>query len=867
MNFYSFDDINAAACCLRFAREVLPALGYEIRQNRIQAKWRGGDGFNVALDEHGWFDHKTKDKGGVISLCALTKFGGAGAGETQQAQDFLGEWLGLSPRIVPRRRAYDYTQSLRYKELAALGYSETRRYVYTDAAGLPCHYTIRMEHPAREKRFFQCTPFAPTLKDADLHLYNLPSLAASDWAVVVEGEKDADTLIAWGLPATTCNNGADNWRDSYTEELRGKDVIVCRDNDPAGADHAHLVLRALADAARSLRVVCPSALPKGDVTDWAQKEGGDRDRFLALAKSAPLVPPEEARWSDEEFALHKAKEANRTPFANFTVTETVRNGRTVKTDIPRPVNDLINDIHVRLIGFPKRIGDFTLFDLDRDTGRVEIIRTRDDLFAWIGQKSRRCVEWRSINGAVSKGELFSGLLRSAARYEKTSAIPDFPMRSDVYYTFREKLRPTAGHEAFKAFLACFAPDGEASAVMLAAFIAAPMFFRKGFQRPCWIIDSREGRGVGKTTLVSLVSELYGCSPIRTSRSELERNEQELLKRIVSVSGRDSRIILLDNLKGEFDNSQWADLVTAPSISGRAPYGHGEDARPNDLTFVITSNYANIGSDVASRAFMVFLKRRPSSAGWEDAVIARINAHRMEILGDIYDILATSAAPEDLRTFTRVPDFERSVVFPMCGGDPARFAAVMADTIAARENANVDSERAREAVDAVRDGLRKAVADFDPDSGVAFIRTAVLSFWLKNLKIDAQDVWNMVNTREIECFHRDIKAFPGRASHPLHARGILWIGPNAAPASPFSVPILRLTGDRSVVLADRVDSNRLKNRLAAEGWFARAQSVVDADGDDDDAPVSRPAALPRPEPAGESLADTNPFDLPPNIGAF
>lgn len=828
MNFYSFDDINAAACCLRFANEVLPGLGYEVRGDRIQAKWRGGDGFNVAVNEHGWYDHKTKDKGGVISLCALAKFGGDDSWRRQQAQEFLGQWLGLAPKFTPARLAYDYhTQSLRYKQLVAEGYHEAKKYVYTNADGIPCHFTIRMEHSTKPKEFFQCTPYSSSLKDADLHLYNLPAISGSDWVVVVEGEKDADTLIGWGIPATTCNNGAANWRDSYTDELRGKDVVICRDNDAAGAEHARVLLRALASAAKSLRVVCPSKAKKGDVTDWAAAEGGTPEKFYAIVKAAPLVSAEEAAWSDEEYAIYKAKEANKTPFSNVVTDTRSVNGKERQIDHARTINDLVEDVHTRFLGFPMKLGDYTMFDHDRDTKRIETIDNRDSLFAWIGQKSKRCVNWKRLDGAVSKGELYFGLLRVARRFEKTSDVPDFPRRDDVYYTFRDELKPTPNHEALAKFLSFFCPEGPADAALLSAFVAAPLYFRRGVQRPCWIFDSHVGRGVGKTTIVNCVANLYGCSPICTSRNELEHDVQELLKRIVSTSGRNSRVVLLDNVRGTFDDPQWSDLVTAPSISGRAPYGHGEESRPNDLTFAITSNSANIGSDVESRSFIVFLRRPDAAAtgGWGGEVARYIGESRLAILGDVYDILSTAEPPPGLKTYTRVPDFEREVVFPMCGSAEA-FDAAMEHMMAMRKNANVDMERALNIVDEVRDQLKKTITGFNPDTGIAFIRSDVMNHWVKSMKMDMQDVWNMVNSRQIEIFHREIKAFPSYTHHPLHRRGIMYIGPNVLPESADKVPILRLTGEKSVVLAGEAEGGRLRARLSKEGWFARASSVVE-----------------------------------------
>jgi hypothetical protein len=166
---------------------------------------------------------------------------------------------------------------------------------------------------------------------------------------------------------------------------------------------------------------------------------------------------------------------------------------------------------------------------------------------------------------------------------------------------------------------------------------------------------------------------------------------------------------------------------------------------------------------------------------------------------------------------------------MCGNEK-RFASAMESMLAARDSANSDAEIARDAVDTIRDELRKTVTGFDPDTGIVFLRTNVVTFWLKNLKLDAQDVWHMVNTKQIRCFHRTIKSFPRNGSHPLRGRGFMYIGPNVIPPETAEVKILRMSGEKSVVIAGSEQSQRLMRDLADEGWFARATSVVDADAE-------------------------------------
>lgn len=779
MNFYAFDEIKSAHALTRFVREIL---GLEINsQNRCKAAWRGGDGYNVALTDDTWYDHKTKEGGGIIELCAIAKFNG-GAMAKQQAQEMLGNWLGLTPRNKTVRKTFDYrTQSLRYRELVQAGYEETKKYTYTDENGTPAHLVVRLEHPTNRKQFLQCTPYSGSLRDCKTYLYNLPQIAASDWAVVVEGEKDADSLIALGIPATTCNNGADNWKDEYTETLRGKDVVICRDNDDAGLDHAHLVLRSLADAARTLRLVCPSRAHKGDVTDWLQNENGTKEKFLALIKKAQVIAPDEAQWSDEALMLYRAKKANETPFANFIVEEKMVKGKPQFKEIPRTVAEMLDDLFLRFLNFPRRLGGNSLFDHDRDSDTVEILGSNAALFAWIGQKSKHSVNWKQGAAFVSKEEFYQAVMRNARRYEKISEVPDYPMRSDVYYTFRSRLKPTKDFAAFNRFMAFFNPEDRASEILMRTIIAGMMYFRPGIQRPNWIIDSKGGQAAGKTTFAELLCVLYKCKPIKTSVSELKYDAKEITKRLVSTTGRNSRMFLVDNVTGIFNNEFFSDLVTGFDISGKAPYGVGEESRPNDLTYVITSNSANIGTDIASRSFMLFVaqpKRRDPD--WKTAVLAFIEKNRYSILGDIYAILdgELPEGGENIRPATRVPEFERDVLLKMCGSVEI-YNSVIASLLQDRDSANVDSEIAIQAEEIVRDGLKKVMQSHENpniDQQVFFIRVRALEFWLKKpLGISFQDLRNMANIGRLRSFLREPVRFPQSSDSPYRASGLVFVG--------------------------------------------------------------------------------------------
>lgn len=165
------------------------------------------------------------------------------------------------------------------------------------------------------------------LKGVKRVLYRTPDIAAAirdnpaRRIVVVEGEKDADTLWSLGFIATTNPMGALKWDDSYSDQLRSANVVVVPDEDNdkhpdqrKGLHHADQVCKSLKGKAASVviaRVPCQDGV-KADVTSWLMAMPDDaarKEAFKALVTGYAAISPADA------LSGKRPEKANGTPTA------------------------------------------------------------------------------------------------------------------------------------------------------------------------------------------------------------------------------------------------------------------------------------------------------------------------------------------------------------------------------------------------------------------------------------------------------------------------------------------------------------------------------------------------------------------------
>jgi len=172
------------------------------------------------------------------------------------------------------------------------GYAVTAEYPYTDEHGVVLFVQERRFPKDFRVKRPNGTGWTYGLGDTRRVLYRLPEVLAAVTAGkpihVVEGERDADALVAAGHVATTGPLGAGKWRPEYGDTLAGAHVVLVADDDPAGYAHARTVAADLTGKAATVRVV--KAATGKDVSDHLA--AGHTLDDLVPVEVGDLVPDE-----------------------------------------------------------------------------------------------------------------------------------------------------------------------------------------------------------------------------------------------------------------------------------------------------------------------------------------------------------------------------------------------------------------------------------------------------------------------------------------------------------------------------------------------------------------------------------------------
>lgn len=177
-----------------------------------------------------------------------------------------------------------------------------QEYRYTDLSGNYLYSKLRYEgKKIRFARVIDGKKVSDSKDGCESELYNVTAIrdaiAKKKTVFYVEGEKDVETMKGLGLYAVTAG-GTGDWKASFADRFIGvNDLVVISDNDAPGKELTERIMRDLKNVVFKRRVIMPSTLQHGDVTDYILKEDGSREGLLELVRKAD---PELAGWVSKD---------------------------------------------------------------------------------------------------------------------------------------------------------------------------------------------------------------------------------------------------------------------------------------------------------------------------------------------------------------------------------------------------------------------------------------------------------------------------------------------------------------------------------------------------------------------------------------
>lgn len=264
------DATDFAALIEPVARELLGEPNDKLsRGDDLRFGSQGSLRITVRGDHRGtWRDHESGAGGGVLDL-VIHKRGGDKAGAAA--------WLS---EIFPNDVA---ATAARRKIIAT--------YPYVDAADNLLFEVVRFEpKDFRQRRPDGAGGFHWNLKGVEPTLYRLPevlrAVRENERVYIVEGEKDADKLVALGFVATCNPGGAGKWKPQLAQILRDARVAIIPDNDDVGIEHAETVAKSLQGVVSNVRVLAlGEQARKADVSDWIAS-GGTAEQLVEITADA-----------------------------------------------------------------------------------------------------------------------------------------------------------------------------------------------------------------------------------------------------------------------------------------------------------------------------------------------------------------------------------------------------------------------------------------------------------------------------------------------------------------------------------------------------------------------------------------------------
>ncbi len=584
-------------------------------------------------------------------------------------------------------------------------------------------------------------------------IYRLPDVLEADplqSVFIVEGEKDVDRLWSFGLIAT-CNSGGasaslnqSKWKDSYSDSLAGRHVVIIPDNDEAGRVHADHIAKSLDGKAASVKVLTLPDLPdKGDVSDWFDA-GGVATELLKLADTCDLF-----NVSDEPKHL---------VICNYTSTG---DGKT-----PLSIHEIVERIESVTSGWPRRVGNALFVPRVEEDG-IDWIESPSSLFGFLASAVPSGTPDFGRGGAlIPKSETFEHLRRTVKRHEHVEFFPHEPPMAGHYYACKTPDLPASGH--LMELVDLFCPKTPADRQLILSMFLTMFWGGLGGKRPAFLITG-EGRGSGKSVLVYSAARLVGGTVDISPRDDADRMKARLL----SPEGMRKRVVIIDNVKSlRFSLPDFEALVTAEKISGRRDF-MGEQTRPNNITWTVTLNGPSLSTDITSRAVMIRLASPVFSGDWDKRTYEFITNHADCIKSNILRLL--QAPSVRLSSHIRWGSWGSEVLGRCSLSDGLSVDDLQRVIIERQKEADVEADDGKLIEEKIRDKLQEQGYNTDYDR--VFIPTKIIALWINEATGEKYKVAAAGRVLNQKIDEKEIKMIEQNPTNK-RGKGFIWNGPMA-----------------------------------------------------------------------------------------
>ncbi len=484
-----------------------------------------------------------------------------------------------------------------------------------------------------------------------LPLFNLPAIVNSDGIIHInEGEKAAMAGTALGLTSTTSMHGAKSAAKTDYAPLKDRDVVIHPDNDRKGREYAEdVAARAYAAGAASVKiVVLPGLPPKGDMADYVAARTGMgmesvRAEVVAVADATEV-------WSPAKAAAAGVKPTIVLPGG------------------PRTITAAGEDLG-RLLASTQKVfirgGALVTLDADGD-GHPILRQLKPVALASVFESVATLAKMTqgSLQPAICT-ESAANLIGSSAAFRDQMPSIRIITRCPVLIERNGKLLQITGYDLASGIMAggCPVPDmtlTEAKerlyellrdfrfatpadrARALAALITPAMVFGgllKG--RPPIDLGEADDSQAGKGFRNKIKSRVYG-ETMRCIAQKRDGGVGSLEESFNAALIQGAVFICLENVRGKIDSPAIESFITEDHYTARCAYHENVDIDPRRVCLSMTSNKADLTTDLANRCACVRILKQPQGYAYarypEGDILDHVAAYQGRYLGAVFAVI-------------------------------------------------------------------------------------------------------------------------------------------------------------------------------------------------------------------------------------